>query len=226
MDDKKFCFIICTNSSLYYDECMEYIQRLRVPEGYQVEALGVTDAKSMAAGYNEGMAATDAKFKIYMHQDVFLIYTDFLQSVLDIFESDSQIGMIGVVGAEKMAPDGIMWHTWRIGNLYEQKFTDSDEYAGINQYRYSMEDGLWDVQAIDGLLMITSKDLNWREDLFDGWDFYDVSQSLEMLRAGFRVVVPEQRNPWCMHDDGILNLQHYNGYRKKCLDEYQEIFKN
>lgn len=226
MDDKKFCFIVCTNAPVYFDECMQYIQRLRVPEGYRVEAFGVTDAKSMAEGYNEGMAASDAKYKIYLHQDVFLVYADFLQSILDIFESDSQIGMLGVVGAEQMSPDGVMWHTWRVGNLYDEKFADIDEDLNINQYRYALEDGLWDVQAIDGLLMVTSKDISWRDDLFDGWDFYDVSQSFEMLRAGYRVVVPEQRNPWCVHDDGILDLRNYNVYRKKCLDEYQEIFRN
>ena len=58
-----------------------------------------------------------------------------------------------------------------------------------------------EVEALDGLLLATSRDVRWREDLFDGWDFYDVSQCLEMRRMGWRVVVPCQETPWCYHDN-------------------------
>lgn len=225
MNDKKLCFIICTNDQLYFEECARYIERLIVPEGYEVDVLGVTEAKCMTAGYNEGMAATDAKYKIYMHHDVFILYPNFLQSVLDIFESDNTIGMIGMVGAEKMAADGVMWHDYRRGNLYDTKYDElNDRIVPYDEYQYRLSDGLWNVEAIDGLMMITSKDVSWREDIFDGWDFYDVSQSFEMIRAGYKVVVPEQRTPWCLHDDGILNLERYDEYRKRCLEEYSEFF--
>lgn len=224
MDDKKFCFIICTNSQLYYDECVQYIKRLYIPEGYQVDVLGVTEARCMTAGYNEGVAVTDAKYKIYMHQDVFILYPYFLQSVLDIFALSEEIGMIGMVGAEKMPADGVMWHNHRRGNLYASK-GDAIDKAMIpyEEYQYRLEDGLWDVEAIDGLMMITVQDIPWREDIFDGWDFYDVSQSYAMRHAGYRVVVPEQTNPWCMHDDGMLNFKSYDKYREIFLKEYAEF---
>lgn len=41
-----------------------------------------------------------------------------------------------------------------------------------------------DVTAIDGMFMATQYDISWREDLFDGWDFYDISQSCEFTRGG------------------------------------------
>ena len=97
MNDKKICFIICSTSRLYTEECLHYINHLNVPEGYQVDALTVEDAKSMAAGYNEAMQASDAKYKVYLHQDVFIINHDFIKDVLEIFQKDSQIGMIGAV---------------------------------------------------------------------------------------------------------------------------------
>ena len=80
-----------------------------------------------------------------------------------------------------------------------------------------------DVEAVDGLLMVTKEDLPWREDLFDGWDFYDVSQSFEFRKKGYRVVVPEQKKPWCAHDDGTMNLWSYDGYRKIFLTEYASM---
>lgn len=225
MNEKKFCFIICTNSQMFYEECMRYIQRLVIPEGYDVDVIRVTDAASITMGYNQGMKASDAKYKIYMHQDVFILYPYLLQSILDIFESDEKIGMIGMIGAEKMAVDGVMWHTWRKGELYEGEMEDRYEGFSYSSYQYSVSDGLWNVEAADGLMLITSKDVKWREDLFDGWDYYDVSQSFEMIRAGYKVVVPVQRIPWCLHDDGmVLNLRNHNKYRRICLQEYPEFF--
>lgn len=74
------------------------------------------------------------------------------------------------------------------------------------------------------LMMVTSKDIIWREDLFEGWDFYDVSQSFEMERAGYKIVVPEQRLPWCLHDNVITNFRNCDKNRRICLKEYPEYF--
>ena len=40
------------------------------------------------------------------------------------------------------------------------------------------KDGGWEVEGVDGLLMATQYDIPWREDLFDGWDFYDLVHPL------------------------------------------------
>lgn len=216
MDANKFCFVICSNEPYYLQECLLYIGLLEVPEGYSTQVLSVEDAVSMAAGYNEGMEASDAKYKIYLHQDVFILYRRFLYAVLDIFQSDETIGMIGMVGSTKMPRCGIMWYSEREGALYNCNVPMMD----YEQYDYRLSDGLHEVEAVDGLLIATSQDIPWREDLFDGWDFYDVSQSYEFRRKGLRVVVPEQNNAWCFHDDGILNLFDYDHYRHIFLKEY------
>lgn len=225
MNERKFCFIICTNSTLYSDECIRYIDKLIVPQGYEVQILEIRDALSMTGGYNEGMKATDAKYKIYMHQDVFILYPYFLFSVLDIFGSDHSIGMIGMVGAEKMSADGVMWHAYEVGNIYDKQNDNEPQESPYVRYRYDLRDSLWTTEVIDGLIMITSVDVPWREDLFDGWDFYDTSQSFEMRKNGYKIVVPVQKHPWVLHDDGILNLKNYDKYRQIFLREYAEMLK-
>lgn len=220
MNEKKFCFIMCVNSQFFYEECIRYIERLVIPDGYEIDVISITEARSMTEGYNQAMQVSDAKYKIYMHQDVFILYPYFLQSIIDIFASDDSIGMIGIVGAEKMAIDGVMWHDWRRGKLYEGNMENKFDEMNYETYRYNVSDGLWSVMAIDGLLMVTAKDIPWREDLFDGWDYYDVSHSYEVIRGGYKVVVPEQKLPWCLHDDGILNLKNHDKYRKIFLKEY------
>ena len=73
--------------------------------------------------------------------------------------------------------------------------------------------------------MATQHDVPWREDLFQKWDFYDVSQSMEFRRRGYQVVVPYMEKPWCIHDDGILNLEHYYGEMDIFREEYYKIFE-
>lgn len=57
-----------------------------------------------------------------------------------------------------------------------------------------------------------------------GWDFYDISQSLEFRRHGYKIVVAHQKEPWCMHDCGNSKLIHYDEIRKKILNEYKDFF--
>ena len=76
------------------------------------------------------------------------------------------------------------------------------------------------VECIDGLLMATQYDVPWREDLFDGFDFYDVSQSFEFRKAGYTVGVPVQRDAWCIHYHFDVNMTNYEKYRKIFVEHY------
>lgn len=214
MDEKTVCFIVCVNEPRYYEECKKYIRQLLVPEGYQVEVIAVYDAKSMTAGYNKAMRASNAKYKVYLHQDVFIICPDFIKIMLQKFQT-TKAGMLGVIGCIKLPNSGIMWETERVGNVDTILF-------GKRNHLCNQEKGIdKTVEAIDGLLMITQYDVPWREDLFDNWDFYDISQCKEFQRAGYKVIVPYMERPWCIHDDGILSLENYNADRQIFLKEYK-----
>lgn len=214
MNDNKVCFIICTNNTFFFDECVRYINWLEVPPGIEMELLEIRDADSMTAGYNEAMNSSDAKYKIYMHHDLFIRNKFLLYDILELFKSDDGIGMIGLVGSKIIPDNVIMWSSERV------QFGDKE--VKWEDYRYSLkEDGYWDVEAIDGMFMATQVDIPWREDLFDGWDFYDVSQSLEMRKKEYRIVVPVQHQAWYIHDDKVvMQLWNYNKYRRIFIKEY------
>ena len=213
MNEQKICFIICSSNQLYTNECLHYISHLNIPEGYQIDVLTVEDAKSMTAGYNEGMQASDAKYKVYLHQDTFIVNPDFIEDVVNIFQQDRKIGMIGMIGSPKLPESGIMWEGERCGAIYVPAYNKEPLFrAG--------DSDLTEVEAIDGLLMITQYDIPWREDLFDKWDFYDCSQSQEFIRRGYKVVVPRLDEPWCLHDSTVSYLGEYDGERWKFLQEY------
>lgn len=212
--ETEICFIICSNNAFYTEECLYYIRHLIVPEGFRVDILTIEEAVSMAAGYNEAMQYSKAKYKVYLHQDTFIINPYFIQDILNVFKSDSKIGMIGMIGTPRMPDTGIMWDVKRYGMIYEQHIYETVLLSGTCDLPIA------EVEAIDGLLMITQYDVPWRDDLFDKWDFYDCSQSMEFIRRGYKVVVPRMQSPWCLHDCGFLNMENYEEERQKFVSEY------
>lgn len=211
---RKICFITCVNNEKYEEEEKKYLKHLYVPKGYEIETCFIKDARSMTAGYNIGMKQSDAKYKVYLHQDVFIVHRYFIRDILSIFQK-SEIGMIGMVGSKKLPENAIMWDGPRIGKLYANITYKSTESV-LGEVKGSWEN----VEAIDGFLMATQYDLPWREDLFTEWDFYDISQSMEFIRRGYQVVVPNQTQAWCIHDNGFYNLKNYFRNRKKFKKEY------
>lgn len=214
MNERKIDFIICSNDAEQFAEACLYIGNLAVPEGYEINVLEIQGAVSIFSGYNEGMCASDAKYKIYMHQDVRMIDQNFLYIMLDKFQNP-QVGMLGVVGSTRLGVQPWQWDAGvivetRINRTYCQRFSNEK----IDKY----------VKQIDGLLMATQYDMAWRDDLFDGWDIYDCSQCCEFLKAGYKIIVPGQENPICLHDCGMIDLSGYDEARKKFIMQYFDLF--
>lgn len=218
MNEKKIAFIICVNNILYFEECRYYIDHLNIPEDYEIDVLAIQEADSMCAAYNLGMNSTDARYKIYMHQDVFIRNKDFLQDIITIFETDKTVGMIGMMGGNEMPKTAVAYLAWNVG-LIDCRDADMAYYmSGAPEIRKDTY-----VEAIDGLLIATQYDVPWREDLFTDFDFYDVSGSFEMRRKGYHVLVPYMKVPWVIHDSSFAKLSHYDKNRKICQKEYPEF---
>lgn len=218
MNSKKICFITAVNDERVYEECLFYIKNLKIPEDYEVEAIGIRDAYCMTNGYNKAMYESDAKYKIYIHQDVFIINTNFIYDILNLF-SDKKIGMIGLCGSKNIPNDGIWWNSKdKVGSIYQH-----DSNNKMVRLLFSKDEDGWEyVKAIDGLIMITQYDIHWREDLFDGWHFYDLSQSMEFKSQGYDIVVPNKHKPWCIHDCGKhINMNDFDKYRSIYISEYR-----
>lgn len=219
MNQRKIAFIVCTNDDFIWQEALKYISLLYLPENYSLEILEIRNAKSMAAGYNEGMKASDAKYKVYLRQNTFLRNRNFIADMLSLFEYDNKIGMIGLSGSLQLPKDGVIWHGLMVG--------EGKRRAQWDTYQYRLEeDGFWEVAAAEGALLATQYDIPWREDLFQGQDFYDISQSFEMHRAGYQVVVPSQNCLWYLRENKtIQELWDYNRDRKIFLEEYQPEYR-
>ncbi len=222
INENKIAFITCVDDEALYERSLSYINKLPVPSNIEIEIIAIRNSKSMASAYNEAIQKSNSKYKVYLHQDVYIQNNNFINEILNIFKKDSNIGLIGMVGAKIIPVSGIWWEDSRkIGKVYDSHSGTMDLliFNEINDL-YS------EVKGIDGFMMITQYDLPWMEDIFDGWHFYDASQSIEFIKKGFKVVVPNQKLPWCIHDCGIVNTTNgFEEYRNKFLDTYsKDIF--
>lgn len=219
MDSNKVCFITCVNDERLYEESLLYIKQLHVPPEIKLEFVAVRGAASLTQGYNQGMKSSNAKYKVYLHQDAFIVHRDFIVDIMKIFRDDDAIGLIGLAGNKMMPVSGRWWdNDYQYGAICDSssgKMRSFRKAAGPEPYR--------EVQVVDGVIMATQYDTPWRDDLFTGWHFYDIAQCVEFKRAGYKVTVPNQVNTWCIHDSGTVQLDDvYEKYRNVFLDEYSK----
>ncbi|WP_245368718.1 glycosyltransferase [Paenibacillus silagei] len=208
---------MCVNDEELAEQSQQNLRQLIKPEGFNVDLQIVRNASGLAAGYDEAMRRSDAKYKVYLHQDVHILHPEFIADIVRLFSEHPSLGMLGVAGAKTLPSSGIWWDsTQKYGRVI-------DSHTGrLQPLEFIQPAGAYEsVEALDGLLMVTQYDLPWRKDLFTGWHFYDASHSQEFINNGYEVGVPKQRLPWCLHDCGFVTTS--NGYeeaRQVYLDQY------
>ena len=214
--DKSIAFIMCVNDENKYEECVRYINSLYIPDGFKKEIIAVRNSRSMASGYNYAMNKSKAKYKVYLHQDTMIINKNFIYDILEVFK-DNKVGMIGAIGCEKLPADAVLRNARRqFGKVYES----STGYMRLVEKTSVTGDIAKEVQAVDGFVMITQYDIPWREDIFDGYDFYDISQCMEFQKQQLKVVVPFQEQPWFLHDCKTSDFERYSMDKERFLNEY------
>ena len=215
MDNNTISFIYCVNNDMLYENSIDFISQLNIPIGYNVEVIQIKGAKSISSGYNEGMKKARGKYKVYLHQDVYIINQNFIKDIIEIFENNN-IGIIGCAGSKDI-PDNLVW--WESKSLFGKVYEIRNSNMKL-LYFNNPTNKYEEVSLLDGFILITQYDIPWREDIFDGWHFYDISQSLEFKKQNKKVVVAYQQIPWCIHDCGIVSMDNYYIYRDKLVNEY------
>ncbi len=166
----------------------------------------------MAEGYQRAMEASTARYKIYLHQDVYLVHKGLLHELLVLFETYPRLGMVGANGATQLPASGLWWvnnapHSYGRVWVY---VTMANLLTGIplspTAYRrrlrfIRMQSFVGDylpAVVVDGQLIATQYDLPWRNSI-GGFHVYDQVQSLEFIKAGLEVGIARQETVWCFH---------------------------
>lgn len=221
-DAQKVAFITCVNDREAYAECRLYLEHVQLPSDFTAEYFPIEHAPSMAAGYNQAMKQSTAKYKVYLHQDTLVVNQNLIADALQIF-ANPKIGMIGVIGARSLPASGIWWDGMRI---YGRVLHACEPESVVDSQQKEPQGAYVDVEGADGLFLMTQYDVPWREDLFTGWHLYDVSAAREFARRGYKTVVPNQKKLfWCIHCPQEKPLApEYKQYQKLFLQEYAGEF--
>ena len=172
--------------NLYKNFCLSSL-----PKGQ--EYIAVENAKSMSQALNLGMDNAKYKVKCFIHQDCRILSSNFTQRIEQIYSMDKKIGLIGVVGSTTDA--GGYNFFWDVGVFNREK-----EIYTIK----SKVDGLFkEVNFVDGLCMITNRDVRFDEETFTDWHFYDYDYCQQVRQLGYKVVV------------GAVMVQHAPDERKR-----------
>ncbi len=223
-NDKKICIITAVNDQQQYDAMLPYLRELHIPRGMEIESLVIVDAPSMAAAYQQGMESSDAKYKVYIHQDCWLVDTDCLEIMVREFRKHPEYGIAGVVGSHDLPSSGIWWDGHVSGRVVDEHY-----FGLLREYIFEKSETAIPVKALDGVCLMTQYDIDWRQDLFTKWHFYDISQCLEFQRQGFQAVIMPQEKTWVVHKCGsndmdMVNETGYEEERLKFVAEYKHEF--
>lgn len=176
MDDKKIAFIVQDGAGAH--DARQYLTALSVPEGYEIEVLGVGVRGSAAAAYQCAMQQSDAKYKVYLTAGTVIVNPSFIASMLALFQADAQIGLVGLVGTEQLSASGLFARSPHIKG--KMLFWDGTHFVGEHFSGASV-----DVMAVSRELIATQYDIPWRSDLFHQDAFWAEAQCAEFRRRGY-----------------------------------------
>jgi GT2 family glycosyltransferase len=163
----------------------------------------------MAEGYQQAMEASTARYKIYLHQDVYLVHRGVLADLLSLFRTYPRLGMVGVEGATRL-PKAVLysvnnalycygrhWTYRRPGGVSSLLGPANRRRLHFNRFRSFVGDYMPAV-VVDGFFMATQYDLPWTSPL-GGFELYDKVRAAEFIRAGLEVGIARQQMTWVMH---------------------------
>ena len=216
MNPNKICIIITYEDEITLESCIAYFNQQFIPEQFELELQTILQGTNYFSVLKEILLRTDAKYRIFLNSNVFVLYPFLVDSCLNIFKRDKEIGMIGMSGTDHIPFDGLLWKTMK-KDLILQKDVQPD----YNNCRYSAEkDGYWEAKIIDDIFFMTSYEFEIRTDLFSDSYLIGGSIALEMQKKGYKIVIPNHCVPWISCDNRYFSLNGYGLSRKIFFDEY------
>jgi hypothetical protein len=205
--------IICSIDSEKFARVTENYRGLFA--GRALEIVGIHDARSLAEGYNRGIAQARGDRLILSHDDIEILTPDFADRVdrhLDRFD------LIGVAGTTKLVTG-----KWEMGGdpysfmLISVPVPESGGYVTVLRGGGPLV--VPGIQALDGVFMAMRRNVAratpFDEALFDHFHLYDLDFSFRAYRAGFALAVCRD----------IVMIHQSMGKFDKVWDEYRRRFE-
>ena len=155
----------------------------------EVEIIGIHDARSLAEGYNRGIARARGEHLVLSHDDIEILTPDFADR-LD--RHLAQFDLIGVAGTTRLVTG--KWESARDPYALVVICAPVPDSVGyVTVLRGGGPLVVPGIQALDGVFMAMRRDVAvavpFDEALFDHFHLYDLDFSFRAYRAGFALAV-------------------------------------
>lgn len=145
---------------------------------------------SIFEAYNLGIGRSKGDFLCFMHDDILLHTLNWGLLVMNIFEQNKQLGLLGIAGAKsKTKMPSAWWNCPEEDKLFylRQHVRDGSiedrEKGFTDKYREK-------VVAIDGVFMIAKRDKRFRfQEALKGFHCYDLNISFDYIKLGYTIMV-------------------------------------
>ena len=202
MNEKGIAILVWKRNEEHYANCIEGLRQLQYPAGYEVRVYTLTEQDTFTKQCNSVLAETDAKYKIYLSDEMRITAPTFVQDMLNIF-ADTSIGMIGFFGSTEMPLSAnIMDAPHKYGSVLIPA-------GGVLEEMRCGEgtaDVASDVRAILPSLFATQYDVPWDAN-YTGQYYAVQEQCRNFTRRGYRVVVPIVETPFCGYQSEKISFE-------------------
>jgi len=184
------------------------------------------------------MEVSTARYKIYIHQDVFIVYQELLPDLLNLFGTYPRLGMVSVIGATQFPASGKWWeknqshcygrtlHFVRPPQGFPASLFVAPNLRRLRMYQLQpLVDDYLPAVVVDGLLLATQYDIPWKDPL-GGFELWEQVHSLEFIKAGLEVGIARQQAIWCVHWGPIREHTSPRGIRRQTtVDDRAKVFR-
>ncbi|QJD97544.1 hypothetical protein HH214_17525 [Mucilaginibacter robiniae] len=223
--------IISSYKEAYFEQVKSSINNtVGVP--YEIVKIDNPGLYSITKAYNMGAAKAQYDILCFIHEDIQFHSENWGEHIVQCFEKEPRLGLIGIAGAKSKAllPAG-----WGHYELDKNKIhIIQRDKAGNKKVHTSFNGSDIDfVKVLDGVFLVTKKDV-WKKIPFDesieGYHLYDIDFSLRIaqeyqIAVTYKVLI-EHFSPGNFSDDWIIaTIKYHRNKDKYYLFDKVDSFK-
>jgi len=185
--------VICSRNSKIDTILLENIKSTI---GCNFELIAIDNSKneySIFQAYNVGITRSKFDFLCFIHDDIIIHTNNWGVKLLEIFNKETEAGLIGLAGAKVKTRMASGWwdcpHDHKAANLMQHFNTEKN----VNwNYGFEAADNI-EVSVIDGVFMAMKKNPDIQFDTtLKGFHNYDLNICLEFKKSGYKILVTNQ----------------------------------
>lgn len=182
-------FIVCSRKKHLDTQLVENIASVTsVP----YEIIVIDNSKntySIFSAYNSGVERAQYPYIAFIHEDILFRSKNLGEIIIKSFNEHPQLGLLGVTGITILPQYAFGWwsagYDYYVGSIYTHKCDPAVTSTIV----------LKDAVACDGLFLCIRaelfKQIHWDEQTFDGFHCYDLDICMQVLKAGYKIMVAE-----------------------------------